>query len=577
MTTAPATPRRMTAAFAAAIMTLSLAQVSRAASMLSVVVTGSSAQAAAESVRDAGGTVGEMLPIVDGVAARIPSTSVGLLSRHATVVADRPLRTQSASYGGALATVYPHEVGATATWAAGNAGAGVSVALIDTGIADVADLRGRVIASADVSGDASGGDGYGHGTFLAGLVAGDGTASGGRYTGIAPAANLVSIKVARADGSTNLSRVLLGVQLARSSAARFNTRVLLLALSSESPMPPDLDPLSLALRRAWASGIVVVVPAGNDGPASGSVASPGEDPVLLTVGSVDDRGTTDVFDDLVSPWSARGVTRWGDPKPDVAAPGEHLVGLRAPGSTVDRANPGSVVEGAYFKGSGTSMSAAVAAGAAALLIAERPDYSPDDVKYALMAGATPIPDGDADSVGAGVVEVASALEAGRPSDLPPVPGQGEDDESKPSGKWESADGAQAWIAKEKNFDKDAEKAWEWAGRQWASDRWDEREWAGRQWAGRQWAGRQWAHGVWLGRQWAGRQWAGRQWATQEWLGRQWSGRQWAGRQWTEAEWLGRQWSGRQWSAGEWEGRQWSGRQWSGRQWSGRQWSSDRWG
>lgn len=559
---------------AAALAVSSVPAVHAAVRLVSVVVTAGSTSGAADAVRDAGGVVDETLPIVDGVAARVPASMLDVLSTRTTVVADRPMFTQSVDYGTTLTTAYPREVGATSLWTNNVTGSGVAVAVVDTGIADVPDLAGRVVASADLSGENAGGDGYGHGTFMAGLIAGNGASSGGRYVGVAPQANLVSVKVADRTGATNLSKVLMGVQLVRSSAQRFNVRVLLLALSSESPLPPDLDPLSTALRRVWASGVLVVVPSGNDGPASGSIASPGEDPVLLTVGSVDDRGTADVFDDAVSEWSGRGVTRWGDPKPDVAAPGEHLVSLRAPGSTVDGANPGSVVDGAYFKGSGTSMSSAVAAGAAALLFQERPGLSADAAKAILMGSATPIPAGDGDSVGAGVIDAAVAATLGDPGELPPMP-EDTGDDVKLKGKWTSSDGVAIWDDKHgKNDEAAAEK---WAGRQWAKTDWDGRQWAGRQWAGRQWAGRQWAYAQWVGRQWVGRQWAGRQWATQQWLGRQWAGRQWAGRQWAEQEWLGRQWAGRQWTDEDWEGRQWAGRQWTGRQWTGRQWVAVAWG
>lgn len=560
--------RRITAALAALAVTLAFMPAARALERLtSVIVSSADAFAAAEAVETAGGSVTAMLPVADAVAARVPEHAIASVARVASVVADRPMRLESSSFaqGSAPVTAYPYEVGATSTWASGNTGAGVSVALVDTGVADVEDLGERVIARADLSGEDTGLDGYGHGTFLAGLIAGNGSASGGRYVGVAPSANLVSIKVASADGSTNLSKVLAGVQLARSSASLFNTRVLVLAVSSESPMPPDLDPLSRALRRVWASGIVVVVPAGNDGPAEGTIASPGEDPVLLTIGSVDDQGTAGLLDDTVSEWSSRGETRWGDPKPDVAAPGEHLIGLRSPGSTVDRLYPGSAVESAYFRGSGTSMAAAVAGGAAALLLAARPTLSADRAKAILMGTANPIPAGGGTTTGAGIVNAADAIAVDYTDPLPSMPG--DDDESPSDGAWEPV--GSTWVWRGARVDEISRRAW--AERQWADSDWQSRQWAARQWTARQWVARQWAS-----RQWASRQWASRQWAGSQWASRQWSSRQWAGRQWTEEDWLGRQWVARQWTQAQWEGRQWEARQWTGRQWTGRQWTTAGW-
>ncbi|MHB8511766.1 MAG: S8 family serine peptidase [Actinomycetota bacterium] len=557
-------PQRMMALLAAA--TLSLAAVPAARSSVAsatsqlahVIVMGTGVADAEASVLEANGKIDEKLPIINGVSARVPSSSLSWLSSHENVVADRTFRPAGASYSDNLASAYPAQVGATTLWNSGNAGNGIGVALVDTGIADVPDVHNRVVARADLSGEGDGIDHYGHGTFLAGLIAGDGTSSNGRYVGVAPQANLVSIKVAGADGSTSLSKVLMGIQTAHEMEHRFNIHVLVLALSSESPLPPDLDPLSYALRKLWSEGVLVVVPAGNNGPAAGSITSPGEDPVLLTAGSVNDNGSTDVSADTVSDWSGRGPTRWGDPKPDLAAPGEHLISLRDPGSTVDVENPGSVVDGAYFRGSGTSMATAVTAGAAALLFAAQPGLDSDQAKAMLMGSANPTASGTGDSIGAGVVNAADAAALNPPTDLPDAPHGSE------VGRFASE-----------------QQALDWAGRSWARDSWDARQWEGRQWSARSWAARQWAYAQWLGRQWSSRSWAGSSWGGRSWDGsswgsRQWSGSSWGGRSWTGSSWAARQWSARSWSADEWSSRQWSGQQWSGSSWASRQWSSRSW-
>ena len=584
--------RGVLAASLAALLLVPLAPAAEAlGESLRVVIVGRDAGTTARLVEGAGGSVEHVLPIIDGVVAEVPEGRLSLLENKVDVFPDRAVTMQSASYGAALGTVYPTEVGATSTWADGNTGEGVTVALVDTGVAEVPDLADRVVATANFSDEQTHQDTYGHGTFQAGLIAGTGTSSDGAYVGVAPGADLLSVKVAGADGSTSLGRVLAGVQLVDHAAEEFGVRVALLAIDSESPLPPDLDPLSLALRRLWAHGVVVVVPAGNGGPGAETIASPGEDPWLLTAGSVDDLGTPEVDDDVPAESSARGPTRWGDDKPDLAAPGEHLVSVRAPGSTVDTEYASARVDDAYFRGSGTSMAAAVTAGAAALLLAERPGLRPDQVKALLTATATGIAAGEADATGAGVVDVAAAIAFdGDLPDLPDVPDLGDAiPPFTPPGLafgWSSDDdgparwGARRWDARQWKGDVE-HAARQWAARQWTEDGWAARQWAARQWAARQWAARQWAARQWAARQWQedrweARQWAARQWNARQWNARQWNARQWNARQWNARQWNARQWSARQWSAEQWEARQWSARQWSARQWSARQWSARQW-
>ncbi len=461
---------RRSAALLLSVLIVALLPVTgRVGSMVSVVVTGAGVDETSSAVEGVGGEVVSRLPIVDGVAARVPAARVAELSRIADVVADRPLHVRSASFSAELTTAYPYEVGAVDAWTH-TAGEGVGVALVDTGVAPVPDVVERVVGWADLTPEHSFADTFGHGTFMAGLVAGDGTSSDGRYTGVAPRANLVSIKVAVSDGSTTLGTVIAGLQLVRNARSVFNVRVALLALSSGSAKAPERDPLTLALRRLWEAGIFVVVPAGNDGPEEGTVDSPGNDPVLMTAGAVDDRGTPAVDDDLVSEWSSRGPTPWGAAKPDVAAPGAHLVSVRAPGSTIDVANPNARVEDAYFRGSGTSMSAAVTAGVAALVLSSEPQLTPDQLKARLKDDATPLAGAASTAVGAGVVRASVA----GPGPTPPPLGTFT---SGPRGQW-----------------------------MWGAPVWNGRIWDGRIWDGRIWDGRVWDGRVWDGRVWDGRVW-----------------------------------------------------------------------
>ena len=220
-------------------------------------------------------------------------------------------------------------------------------------------------------------------------------------TGIAPGAHVVSFKVADADGSTNVDAVLGALGAVGALADELHLRVVVLALGG--PADELADPVEEALEDLWAQGLVVVVASGND---AAGVTEPGVSPYLLTAGATDDHGTADRADDEVAPWSGRGVGRDGQPKPDVHAPGTSVVSVRVPGSLADREHPGSRIGGHAFRGSGTSMAAAITAGAAALVLDADPTLTPDQVKGRLMASAVPSDDNPA-----GTIDVPAAIAA----------------------------------------------------------------------------------------------------------------------------------------------------------------------
>lgn len=566
------TRRLLAVALAAFIALTSAPAVEALGRMVPVIVEARDAKTAADLTETYFGEVDQALPIVGAVSAKVPENFIDDIAARAIVVADRPMKLTSSSYGEGLVSAYPAEIGAANLWQRDVTGKGVTVAMIDTGVSNVPDLAGSVVAEANFSRERGYADRYGHGTFQAGLIVGNGASSDGRYVGVAPDARLFSVKVANAAGETSLSQVLAGIQLVDTARDRFDIRVALLALSSGSPLPPELDPLTRALRVLWAHNVVVVVPAGNDGPGEETITSPGEDPVLITTGSVDDHATNDVSDDTVSDFSSRGPTRWGDLKPDFAAPGAHLVSLRAPGSTVDAENPSARVEDAYFKGSGTSMAAAVTAGAAALLLQAHPDYTPDHVKAVLQGTATEL-DADPLAVGSGVIDVADAVDVSTEDlDLPDVP---EVDDENVHGK-----------AKDFLWTHDEDGVWRWVARSWAARSWDARSWDARSWAdkdwdkletnARSWAARSWDARSWDARSWDARSWAARSWAARSWAARTWAARSWAARSWSDADWEARSWAARSWAARSWSARSWSARTWSARSWSDVQWSARSW-
>jgi serine protease AprX len=580
----------------------------------SVVVTSpAGTAAAAAAVARAGGQVVAALPLAGGVVARLRS---GSHVTGATVAADRTLTTAGLAADATGASTVRSTLGLAAT---GREGAGVTVALVDTGVADVADLAGVVSQHVDVTGTGAG-DRYGHGTFMAGLIAGSGASSNGRYTGVAPGARLLDVKVADADGTTSLSTVLRGLEVV---AAHPEVRVLNLSLSSGSPLPYQLDPLTRALDALWRRGVTVVVPSGNDGPDARTVASPGVDPTLLTVAAVDEHGTAGRTDDTVPDWSSRGPAPQDVAKPDLAAPGAHLVSLRAPGSTVDAGNPDARVETAYFRGSGTSMATAVTSGAVAALLAARPGLAPDVVK-GIVTGATYDAPGlsDENAAGTGGLDLAAAYDAKARHAKKVRAGQpgGDDDvafaelaRAWAAGEYDAA--ARAWAMLSVQARAWAARAWaamvwqranswsgagwsgaawsagttkdEWLARAWAARAWAGAGWSGAAWSGDDWLARAWAARAWVDTDWAARAWAARAWAGNAWDGRAWDGRAWAGRSWADQDWAGRAWADDSWIARAWTedgwagrawaGEDWAGRSWAGSSWSGRSWASEVWG
>lgn len=385
---------------------------------------GAGAAGAEAAVVAAGGRVTKVIDLVDGVAATVAPAAVGGLARTAGLLVspDLPVHVQGEVGTVAGTSVFRDVVGATQVNASGNRGEGVTVAVIDTGISEVGDLAGRIVAVKDdvkdvttscvnLSGEAGCGDSYGHGTFMAGIIAGSGAASGGRHAGVAPAARLLSIKVAGRDGSADVSTLLSALQWVVSFKDRYGIRVLNLSLGTDSTQSYRVDPLNYAVERAWNSGVAVIVAASNRGPKARTISKPGDDPWVITVGATDDRGTVELADDHIPDFTSRGPTAAdGLAKPDVAAPGAHLVSLSAPGSAIAENFPTSI-GGGYQVGNGTSMATAVVSGAAALLVKANPTITPDRMKFALMSTARPGPVPDKAAIGSGTISAPAAMVA----------------------------------------------------------------------------------------------------------------------------------------------------------------------
>jgi serine protease AprX len=349
--------------------------------------------------------------VIHGFAARMTAAAAARVAqdpRVRAVTLNSAARPNGIVDTTRLATAYGPSVSSEKVWnSLGMTGRGVGVAVIDTGIAgDMPDFRtsptnatSRVVASVVTNPDATTTDDtYGHGTHVAGILAGNGLNRSstdplrGKYIGAAPDAQLISVKASDDNGAVTVLDVIYGLQFVVDHQADYNIRVVNLSLESSEPQSYRTDPLDAAVESAWRHGIVVVAASGNRGSAADAVSyAPGNDPYVISVGAVDDRGTKGQQDDSVASWTSNGTTQDGFAKPDVLAPGAHIVAPLAPGSAFASLCPSCIQDGGYIRAGGTSMAAPVVAGIAADLLQAHPDWTPDRVKAALTSTARPLP------------------------------------------------------------------------------------------------------------------------------------------------------------------------------------------
>lgn len=400
-----------------------------------------------------GGSVLQSLPLVNDVVALIDGNGILSLSNRSDVVyisSDRALAP--------LASDDAVAVNAPVAWKSNYTGAGIGVAVLDSGINSHPDLNlstvlpfSRVVYNQSlVPGNSSAADAYGHGTHIAGLIAGNGARSTGpafsnTFTGIAPNAHLVNLRVLDQNGTATDSTVIAAINQAIALKGIFNIRVMNLSLGRAVYESYTQDPLCQAVEKAWQHGIVVVVAAGNYGrylPTGGyaTVSAPGNDPYVITVGAMKSMGTPTRTDDLIASYSSKGPTLVDHiVKPDLVAPGNLLISTETPNVSLYSSEASNLVpfsayvyggssqpSTSYFQLSGTSMATGVVSGIVADLLQAHPSLTPDQVKARLMKTASKsFPQGssvydpvsgntyvsyyDIFTVGAGYVDLGAAL------------------------------------------------------------------------------------------------------------------------------------------------------------------------
>jgi serine protease AprX len=447
--------------------------------------------------------------------------------------------------------------GAQAWWNAGDTGKGVDVAVIDTGVSPVAGLNapGKVINGPDLSLESQAPslqylDTNGHGTFMAGLIAGNDGQPGG-YRGVAPDARIVSLKVGVADGGVDVSQVIAAIDwvVQHANDDGMNIRVLNLSYGTNSTQPYQVDPLAYAVEQAWKAGIVVVAAAGNSGYQRGAsaqgLADPGYDPQILAVGGADTMGTAAPWDDQVASYSASAASCGaGCRAPDLIAPGTHLQGLRVPDSYIDQNNPAGVLSDQYFRGSGTSEATAFVSGAAADLLQRYPQLTPDQVKAMLTSSCDKLSSYKWKQDGCGELDLNKLFTASVPSTFA---SQQYNAPSTGTGLLETSRGYDhisingAVLQGEQDifgapFASAAMAALEAAGSSWSGGIWNGSLWTGSSWSGSSWSGSSWSGSSWSGSSWSGSSWSGSSWSGSSWSGSSWSGSSWSGGSWLGASW-----------------------------------------
>jgi serine protease AprX len=493
-----------------------------------VIVTATGLLSPVSAVLGLGGTILSTFHLIKGVVALIPTALEPALDAlpGITVTPDAAVNVQSAPESTGPHTpsdAFLQETGAGQMAAQGDTGRGVTVAVLDTGIDNLPDFSGRLIGGVDLTGGNNPfQDSYGHGTFVAGLIAGNGASSNGQYSGEAPGARLVSIKVAGLTGVTHLSTLITGLQWAVDHEGLYGIRVLNLSLGYQSSQSTVINPLDQAVQAVWNAGISVVTSAGNAGPFNGTILSPGDDPMVITVGALDDMATPSPADDEMADFSSAGpTTADGWAKPDLVTSGRSVVSLAAPGSTIDTQYRSAQVGAANFVGSGTSFSAAITSGAAALVLADNPGLTPNEVKARLLGTTTPGPIGNPFVDGHGALDAYAAATAG-PMEY----------NQSATGLLGTVLGATVSLSPTGSADT-------WNPNLWSGVSWDHgsgQAWVGWAWNGSAWNGWAWNDGGWAGAAWNGEDWKGWAWNDAGWAGSAWAGAAWNGSAWNSSGW-----------------------------------------
>lgn len=542
-----------------------------------------------------GGRVDRVLPLIGGFAGTIDADRLDALADDPAIAAVTPDGSVTPMSVDPNLGYDPNDtttmsaltriVGAQSMWNAGYTGQGIGVALIDTGIARVPGLNAadKVVDGPDLSFDnveptLRYTDAFGHGTHMAGIIAGTDVAANApkscatclgtspytdttKFVGVAPGARLVNVKVGAFDGAADVSQVIAAIDwvVQHKNDNGLNIRVINLSFGTDATTTVLMDPLVFAAEQAWKAGLVVVAAAGNDGGAIGPLADPAMSPVVIAVGATDTKGTLATADDVVPQFAQHGgLLR----SVDVVAPGVSVPSLRVPGGFVDQNVTTGKVGTRFQRASGTSQATAVVSGMAALVLSKYPNATPDAVKAYLMGNAQPITQiaTNVDSTkfqtkannwysGSGSVFAKPA--AALPLVALQVPtGTGLGQLERSRGTYHVSNGVTT-LSGELDIMGQPWKPAVMAAQTAARTTWTGGVWNGARWSGDAWSGARWSSADWTGNDWSGARWSGARWSSMIWDGARWSGARWSGARWSSGTWTGARWSGARWSDASW--------------------------
>ena len=445
---------------------------------------------AQDDVGYSGGKVEKRFLTVAGVSASLSGTELLKLAKYPHITAITPdAKVKASAYEDSTMwqdstdiAILQNSFDPNTGQVTGPAPQAPTIAIVDSGVQKRADFGTRLVAQVNLCSlclAGSGDDEEGHGTMVAGVAAG-----AGKYAGGAQNAKLVSIRTANAKGESRMSDVIAAADWIKQNAKQYGIRVANFSLAGSTETSFRVDPLDKAVEALWFNGIVVVAAAGNHGSATGPVSesfAPGNDPFVITVGALDQHMTSDPSDDTVPFWSAYGMTMDGFHKPDLSAPGRYMVAPVPATAAIPASVPDRVLEPGYMWMSGTSFSTPVVSGAAAQILARHPNFTPDQVKGALMLSANYLPNDAAMAAGVGEIDAGVAASI----DNPPNPNEG----FSAFLKTDALTGARTFDAVSWNEYVKANASWaqaSWNAASWGAASWNAASWGAASWNAASW-------------------------------------------------------------------------------------------
>jgi serine protease AprX len=475
---------------------------------LNVIVLGqptASTSVLKDHVKTAGGKIVLQYSVIRGMVANLTGSQLLSLASDPAVRSITPngrVKGQSVTSG----LLWPQATGVNTLWGSllAPAPSGPGIAVVDSGVdaSRVTDF-GKRVALVDVGSGKT--DANGHGTMVAGIAAG----ASALYPGASPTSPIYSLRVVAGDGTSSAGDVIAAADWIYKNAFNNNIRVANFSLHSSFPDYAQYDPLDAAVRRLWLSGTVVVTSAGNNG-AGRMLYAPANDPFVITVGASDIGDTVTRQDDSNAPWTSYGYTAEGFAKPELGAPGRWMI-APAPGtSTLATVFADRIVSPGYLWMSGTSFSAPVVSGIAAQILARHPQFTPDQVKGALMLTAKRAPLATPLSLGVGEVDGAAAAAVTNP----PNPNQNLYTFVKP--------------------DADANPSFDWDA--WSTYVGTTASWTDASWTDASWTDANWTDASWTDASWTNASWTNASWTDASWTDASWTDASWTNASWTDASW-----------------------------------------